>query len=166
MKKLSAILFLGLFLISSNAEWVAIFVNRVQMQQRIAATMAMDEGNLETFSFTPAEFEMLHFSPSNKEITIAGKNYDIAEIKKSGNKITVHCLADEKEMQIKLLAKKDQQQKNQQIEKSFSKIFIANPVSTLLHSAPAEETTKLFSYNTSSTCNVYLDIIVPPPSVG
>ncbi len=137
------------------------------MHQRIAATMAMDmeQAKLETFSFTPAEFELLHFSPSKKEITIAGKNYDIADIKKSGNKITVRCLADEKEMQIKLWAKKDQQEKNQTVEKSFSKIFIANPISILLHNAPGEETTELFSYNTASPCNVYLDIIVPPPSI-
>lgn len=138
------------------------------MQQKVATTMASDlkEGLLETFSFTAGEFEILDYSSSDNEITIDGKNYDVADIRHNNGKITVRCLADEKEMQIKLWAKKNQQQKNQLVEKSLSKIFTAQNPSALLQFGNPAVKSNLFNYNTSSLTAVYLDIIDPPPSLS
>ncbi len=138
------------------------------MRQRIAATMARDLGDdkLETFSFTPLEFEESNYSDSDKEITICGKNYDVADIKHAKGKITVRCLADEKEMQIKLWAKKNQQRKNQLVQKSFSKIFTVQNPTVLLPLVNPGNKARLFCYNSANLTNVYLDIIVPPPSMG
>jgi hypothetical protein len=167
LKKLSAILLLSLFIISCNVEWISILINRVQMRQEIAATMARDlnDDKLETFSFTASEFEALDYSTSDREITIDGKNYDVAAIKHINGKITVRCLADEKEMQIKLWAKKNQGQKNQLVEKSFSKIFIVQNPTVLLQVVNPLKKAKLFCYNSAGLTNVYLDIIIPPPSL-
>ena len=168
LKKLTAILFLALFFISSNAEWVASFINAIQMQQRIASAMAysINEDKLQTFSFTESEFAKQPYSPANKEITIAGKNYDIADIKKVNELVIIRCLADEKEMQIKLWAKKNEQQKSQQIEKAFSKIYTLQTNTTILQIVSSEISSKLFYYNCSVPQNVYLDIIVPPPTLA
>ncbi|MEO6404415.1 MAG: hypothetical protein ABIY51_01670 [Ferruginibacter sp.] len=167
LKKLSAILFLGLFIVSSHAEWIAVFMNRIQMRQEIVSVMSKDieEGQLKSFTFSKAEFSLLSYTPEEKEIIIAGKNYDIADVQEHDGTITVRCLADEKEMQIKKLAKKNQQDQNDQIQKSFSKIFTLQNSSSSVPVIFIENRSRLFSYNVDFPTNVYIDIIVPPPSI-
>lgn len=135
------------------------------MQQKIHTAIAQGEDNLETFSFTTAQFEQLNYSALKNEISINGKNYDIADIRKEKGKITVRCLADEKEMQIKKCANKSQQEKNQQIEKTFSKIFTVQKEVCIIPLTTFTNNPKLFSYYNAFLPKVYLDLISPPPSI-
>jgi hypothetical protein len=72
--------------------FVQLTLHHEQMQEAIKD---LPENQLEKFSFTPEEFEKV--KRNNREITVEGRMYDIANLQHINNIIIVWALHDEKE---------------------------------------------------------------------
>jgi len=124
------------------------------------------EHDLQLFNFTEKEFAAIDFHDDGEEMEYHGKMYDIVRVNHAPGKVTVHCLSDAKETYLKMIAKKQQQQKNLRFKKLAAKIYVSakglNPASDNF------DDSKHYSCSVSlgQVCSISYDILKPPPQLG
>lgn len=124
---------------------------------------ARDLQDAEQFIVTENEFTSLHFEDENQELEYNGKMYDIITIKQVAGKRIIYCISDKKETHLKLLAKKQRQNRNQWVKNSLTKLFTSScRVSTGPGKLPAQST-YFIAVSTGILPWLFYDILKPPP---
>jgi len=126
----------------------------------------VEGNNLQQLTFTDKEFPGLNFHDDGNELEFAGKMYDIVKIKNSPGKKIIYCLTDARETQLKILAKKQQQQKNISYKNLLAKIYIPSKNLAVPVSTSAKKNIYSFFIPADRICSASYDILKPPPQTA
>ena len=126
----------------------------------------VDENNLKQLLFTDKEYSTLIFHDDGNELEFDGKMYDVVKIKKINGKNGIWCLTDTKETQLKIFAKKQQQEKNLRFRNLLLKVYISSNKIALLPALPHKKNGYLVSIFLDQICSPSYDILKPPPQAA
>ena len=163
-----AIFLLVIFIFSSNGHWILNCINDFQMKEKVDRMKRenVDETDLQQFIFSEKEFSSIDFHDDGEEMELHGKMYDIVRIKHVSGKVVVHCLSDAKETYLKMIAKKQQQQRNIRLKNLVAKVYVSAKNIITIAEDNSGKKHSYFAFSCGHTCSISYDILKPPPEIA